>query len=176
LIALFFLTVFFIAFFSHLILGITEGTGTNSLGFPYSFYCFGFQTVFYCFQQPSYPGYHRGYHQSGFSLQFFLNPFFSHRILGITEGITSLVFPYSFFKFLSSAIVSWVSQRVQVSTIWGFLTVFIAICSHRILGITEGITSLVGIKWDLFATLMLAWTIVYLIIWKGLHSSGKVRN
>jgi hypothetical protein len=107
--------------------------------------------------------------------QFFI-AFNSHRILGITEGITSLVFPYSFFKFLSSAIVSWVSQRVQVSTIWGFLTVFIAICSHRILGITEGITSLVGIKWDLFATLMLAWTIVYLIIWKGLHSSGKVRN
>ena len=42
------------------------------------------------------------------------------------------------------------------------------------LGITEGISDLGGFKWDLLATLVLAWAIVYLIIWKGLHSSGKV--
>jgi hypothetical protein len=47
-------------------------------------------------------------------------------------------------------------------------------CSHRILGITDGITNLVGLKWDLLATLIVAWAIVYLIICKGLHASGKV--
>ena len=30
-------------------------------------------------------------------------------------------------------------------------------------------------NWDLLATLSLSWLIVYLIIWKGLHSSGKVQ-
>jgi hypothetical protein len=48
--------------------------------------------------------------------------------------------------------------------------------SHRILGITEGITHLVGLKWDLLATLLIAWGIVYLIICKGLHASGKVKT
>ena len=31
-----------------------------------------------------------------------------------------------------------------------------------------------GVQWGLLGTLVLAWVIVYLIIWKGLHSSGKV--
>lgn len=31
-----------------------------------------------------------------------------------------------------------------------------------------------GIQWELLGTLTLGWIIVYLIIWKGLHASGKV--
>ena len=31
-----------------------------------------------------------------------------------------------------------------------------------------------GMQWELFGTLILGWIVVYLIIWKGLHSSGKV--
>ena len=43
------------------------------------------------------------------------------------------------------------------------------------LQITDSISDLGGMNWDLLATLSLSWLIVYLIIWKGLHSSGKVQ-
>jgi len=33
-----------------------------------------------------------------------------------------------------------------------------------------------AIQWELLGCLFLAWVFVYLIIWKGLHSSGKVRT
>ena len=33
-----------------------------------------------------------------------------------------------------------------------------------------------GMQWELAATLAMAWVIVYLIICKGLHASGKVRK
>ena len=32
-----------------------------------------------------------------------------------------------------------------------------------------------NMQWELAGTLFLAWVMVYLIIWKGLHSSGKVK-
>ena len=38
-------------------------------------------------------------------------------------------------------------------------------------GIEEGLGAM---QWELVGTLLLAWLVVYLIIWKGLHSSGKV--
>ena len=38
-------------------------------------------------------------------------------------------------------------------------------------GIHEGLG---GMQWELAGTLFCAWVMVYLIIWKGLHSSGKV--
>jgi len=44
----------------------------------------------------------------------------------------------------------------------------------KVLGITAGISDLGGIQWGLLGTLFLGWVIVYLIIWKGLHSSGKI--
>ena len=31
-----------------------------------------------------------------------------------------------------------------------------------------------AVNWELVGTLFLSWVVVYLIIWKGLHSSGKV--
>ena len=45
---------------------------------------------------------------------------------------------------------------------------------QRVLGITSGIDDLGGIQWELLGTLTLGWVIVYLIIWKGLHASGKI--
>ena len=45
---------------------------------------------------------------------------------------------------------------------------------QRVLGITSGIDDLGGIQWELLGTLTLGWIIVYLIIWKGLHASGKI--
>lgn len=40
--------------------------------------------------------------------------------------------------------------------------------------LTNGITEIGGMQWELFGLLVLAWIIVYLIIAKGLHQSGKV--
>ncbi|CAB4058286.1 SLC6A1 [Lepeophtheirus salmonis] len=45
---------------------------------------------------------------------------------------------------------------------------------RRVLNITGGIEDVGGIQWELFGTLVCGWVIVYLIICKGLHSSGKV--
>ena len=47
--------------------------------------------------------------------------------------------------------------------------------SNAVLGISSGIHEIGGIQWELFGYLMLAWVMVYLVIWKGLHNSGKVR-
>ena len=33
-----------------------------------------------------------------------------------------------------------------------------------------------GVQWELVACLGLAWLMVYLIVWKGLHQSGKVED
>ena len=47
--------------------------------------------------------------------------------------------------------------------------------SNRVLmangGLEEGLG---GVQWELVGCLGLAWLMVYLIVWKGLHQSGKV--
>ena len=48
------------------------------------------------------------------------------------------------------------------------------LCSQRVLGITKGMEDLGGMQWELFGTLVLGWIIVYLIIMKGIQSSGYV--
>ncbi len=46
---------------------------------------------------------------------------------------------------------------------------------HRVLKMNKGLEFGLGfMQWELVGTLMLAWTCVYLIIYKGLHSSGKI--
>ena len=45
---------------------------------------------------------------------------------------------------------------------------------RRVLQITKGIEDMGGMQWELFGCLLLGWIIVYGIIWKGLHSSGKI--
>ncbi|CAB3370461.1 Hypothetical predicted protein [Cloeon dipterum] len=44
----------------------------------------------------------------------------------------------------------------------------------RVLMITDGIHDLGGIQWELLGCLLLGWILVYFIIWKGLHQSGKI--
>ena len=46
--------------------------------------------------------------------------------------------------------------------------------SHRVLQITADPTDLGGFQWELLGTLLMGWIIVYLILRKGLHSSGKI--
>ena len=50
------------------------------------------------------------------------------------------------------------------------------IFSRKVLGITAGISDLGGMQWELLGTLVMAWLVVYLIIMKGLHASGKVNE
>ncbi|KAM9391478.1 sodium- and chloride-dependent GABA transporter ine [Pholidichthys leucotaenia] len=45
---------------------------------------------------------------------------------------------------------------------------------HRLLEKTNGIEEVGGIRWELFGYLLLAWFIVYLCIFKGVKSTGKV--
>ncbi|XP_041692332.1 sodium- and chloride-dependent GABA transporter ine isoform X1 [Coregonus clupeaformis] len=45
---------------------------------------------------------------------------------------------------------------------------------HRLLEITNGIEEAGGLRWELFGILILAWVIVYLCIFKGVKSTGKV--
>lgn len=45
---------------------------------------------------------------------------------------------------------------------------------RRVLHITEGIHDLGGMQWELFLCLGLGWLLVYGIIYRGLHQSGKI--
>ncbi|XP_067009131.2 sodium- and chloride-dependent GABA transporter 1 [Anabrus simplex] len=45
---------------------------------------------------------------------------------------------------------------------------------RRVLEISDGIEDLGGMQWELLGCLAVAWTLVYLIIWRGLHQSGKI--
>ncbi|KDR11741.1 sodium- and chloride-dependent GABA transporter 2-like isoform X3 [Zootermopsis nevadensis] len=44
----------------------------------------------------------------------------------------------------------------------------------RVLQVTDGIDDLGGMQWELLGCLALGWGLVYLIIWRGLHASGKI--
>ncbi|XP_019956377.2 sodium- and chloride-dependent GABA transporter ine isoform X2 [Paralichthys olivaceus] len=45
---------------------------------------------------------------------------------------------------------------------------------HKLLQKTDGIEEVGGIRWELFGYLVLAWVIVYLCIFKGVKSTGKL--
>ncbi|XP_034728087.1 sodium- and chloride-dependent GABA transporter ine isoform X2 [Etheostoma cragini] len=45
---------------------------------------------------------------------------------------------------------------------------------HRLLQKTSGIEDVGGVRWELFGYLILAWVIVYLCIFKGVKSTGKL--
>ncbi|KAJ8957789.1 hypothetical protein NQ314_006504 [Rhamnusium bicolor] len=45
---------------------------------------------------------------------------------------------------------------------------------NRVLGISSGLTDVGGLQYGIFGCLFLGWVLVYLIIRKGLHQSGKI--
>uniref|UniRef100_A0A8C3G8U3 Transporter n=1 Tax=Cyclopterus lumpus TaxID=8103 RepID=A0A8C3G8U3_CYCLU len=51
---------------------------------------------------------------------------------------------------------------------------FFLFSSHKLLQKTSGIEEAGGIRWELFGYLILSWVIVYLCIFKGVKSTGKV--
>jgi len=46
--------------------------------------------------------------------------------------------------------------------------------NNEALNISDGIDAPGMIQWDLFGCLVVAWVVVYAVIWKGLHNSGKI--
>ena len=46
--------------------------------------------------------------------------------------------------------------------------------SLKMLGLSAGISDLTTVRWELAGCLLLAWTIVYLALWRGIKSIGKV--
>lgn len=48
--------------------------------------------------------------------------------------------------------------------------------SHKVLGITDGIEIIGGLQWQLFTCLVIGWILIYSVIRKGLHQSGKVSD
>ncbi|CAG2114802.1 unnamed protein product, partial [Medioppia subpectinata] len=45
---------------------------------------------------------------------------------------------------------------------------------NRVLDITDGIHDMGSLRWELLICLAVAWLLVYGVIWKGLHQSGKI--
>lgn len=68
-----------------------------------------------------------------------------------------------FFKFWILIFVRWTDYRE-----WR------CIFSQRVLGITSGIETIGKIQWELLGCLILGWLLVYFIIRRGLHQSGKI--
>lgn len=48
--------------------------------------------------------------------------------------------------------------------------------SRRVLQLSTGLDDLGGMQWELLGCLLLGWLLVYLIICRGLHQSGKVSS
>lgn len=74
-------------------------------------------------------------------------------------------------------------KNFEKKSIWGLikgntivLTSFLSrrLFRRRLLGITSGIESIGGIQWELLGCLVIGWLLVYFIIRRGLHQSGKI--
>lgn len=48
------------------------------------------------------------------------------------------------------------------------------ICRAKTLNISNDLADIGQIQWHLFGTLILAWILVYAVIYKGIHQSGKI--
>ena len=58
-----------------------------------------------------------------------------------------------------------------------FTTTYFSFFSNAVLKISSGIDDgIFNMRWELFAYLLLAWVVVYFVVWKGLHNSGKVNK
>lgn len=56
------------------------------------------------------------------------------------------------------------------------LNIQFVVFRRRILGLSGGIEELGNIRWDMAGCLLLSWIVCYFCIWKGVKSSGKVKQ
>ena len=54
------------------------------------------------------------------------------------------------------------------------LVLYVHFARRKVLWISSGIHQIGSLKWDLVLCLLLAWIVVYLCIFKGIRTSGKV--
>lgn len=47
---------------------------------------------------------------------------------------------------------------------------------RRVLNLSTGIEDLGNVQWELSLCLLLAWILCYFCVWKGVRSTGKVRQ
>lgn len=64
-------------------------------------------------------------------------------------------------------------EVLEIIKFFDFLFILI-IYRKRMLGMTSGILEIGGIRWELLFCLIIGWAVVYLVICKGIHQSGKV--
>lgn len=56
------------------------------------------------------------------------------------------------------------------------LNIQFVVFRRRVLGLSGGIEELGNIRWDLAGCLLLSWIVCYFCVWKGVKSSGKVKQ
>ncbi|UYV61820.1 SLC6A1, partial [Cordylochernes scorpioides] len=61
-----------------------------------------------------------------------------------------------------------------VSPVKEYWEPYLGVSRRNVLQITGGLEEIGGIRLELLAYLLLAWVLVYFVIWRGLHQSGKV--
>ncbi|CAG7726590.1 unnamed protein product [Allacma fusca] len=66
------------------------------------------------------------------------------------------------------------STDTSVGSSAGLKSSVVEYWENRVLGLSTGIDDVGSIRWELAATLFLAWVLVYFCIWKGVKSTGKV--
>ena len=66
---------------------------------------------------------------------------------------------------------------IFLNFVYCFVNLYFSFFSNAVLKISSGIDDgIFNMRWELFAYLLLAWVVVYFVVWKGLHNSGKVNK
>lgn len=65
--------------------------------------------------------------------------------------------------------------KICFSAFTNFFFIALMIYRRKVLGVTDSWTDPGGLKWDVTLCNLLAWTIVFLVLSKGIKSLGKVK-
>ncbi|EEC00595.1 GABA transporter, putative [Ixodes scapularis] len=87
------------------------------------------------------------------------------------------LFVVSFFLLVDKFNVLWPLNWLQLSPSPLFLSLFVTVIlpfRRNVLDITNGLEEVGSLRPELALYLLLAWFLVYTVIWRGLHQSGKI--
>lgn len=93
----------------------------------------------------------------------------------LTETAKNVKMPSDeFFQWVFFLIsINWWNLCLQSISL---LKVLVVVFSNFMLDISDGIHDLGDIRWELAGCLLLAWTVVYCALWRGIKSIGKVKG